>query len=214
MWDPRPPHFPVTHAFWYALIYLHPTLQVEFSWPNGWFPITKVGSWVGRGSSARWKFHKLGKTYLFHPECCNSSLMERFLVRHWQLDFIAEIEIKCVKLSWILLEFNKICRWNEVKILYEVFFYAEELNLCYTFRQWVSLPHWLWSRQASGCSVSRTIVGNQVGIKFRSSTPKSVKWSFSYPEIGDSSFRCALWTFKQQLTWKVWARCGISIVLL
>ena len=35
-----------------------------------------------------------------------------------------------------------------------------------------------------------------------------------YPEIGDSSFRCALWTFKQQLTWKVRARCGISIVLL
>ena len=36
----------------------------------------------------------------------------------------------------------------------------------------------------------------------------------TYPKIGDSSFRCALWTFKQQLTWKVRARCGISIVLL
>ena len=36
----------------------------------------------------------------------------------------------------------------------------------------------------------------------------------SYPEIEDSSFRCALWTFKQQLTSKVRARCGISIVLL
>ena len=33
-----------------------------------------------------------------------------------------------------------------------------------------------------------------------------------YPEIFDSSFRCALWLFKQQLTLKVWARCGISIV--
>ena len=38
--------------------------------------------------------------------------------------------------------------------------------------------------------------------------------STSYPEIGDSSFSCALWTFKQQLTLKVRARCGISIVLL
>ena len=36
----------------------------------------------------------------------------------------------------------------------------------------------------------------------------------TYPEIGDSSFRCALWTSKQQLTLKVQARCGISIVLL
>ena len=35
-----------------------------------------------------------------------------------------------------------------------------------------------------------------------------------YPEIEDSSFRCALWTFKQQLARKVQARCGISIVLL
>ena len=34
----------------------------------------------------------------------------------------------------------------------------------------------------------------------------------SYPEIGDSGFRCALWNFKQQLTLKVRARCGISIV--
>ena len=38
--------------------------------------------------------------------------------------------------------------------------------------------------------------------------------SKTYPEIGNSSFRCALWTFKQQLTLKVWAHCGISIVLL
>ena len=37
---------------------------------------------------------------------------------------------------------------------------------------------------------------------------------WTYPEIGDSSFRCALWTFKQQLAWKVRARCGISIVPL
>ena len=36
----------------------------------------------------------------------------------------------------------------------------------------------------------------------------------TYPEIGDSSFWCALWTFKQQLTLKVRARCDISIVLL
>ena len=36
----------------------------------------------------------------------------------------------------------------------------------------------------------------------------------AYPEIGNSRFRCALWTFKQQLTLKMWARCGISIVLL
>ena len=43
---------------------------------------------------------------------------------------------------------------------------------------------------------------------------KHVFCTATYPEIGDSSFRCALWTFKQQLTWKVQARCGISIVLL
>ena len=36
----------------------------------------------------------------------------------------------------------------------------------------------------------------------------------TYPEIGDSSFRCALWTFKQQLTLKVRVRCDIYIVLL
>ena len=28
----------------------------------------------------------------------------------------------------------------------------------------------------------------------------------SYPEIGDSCFRCAIWAFKQQLTLKVRAR--------
>ena len=33
-----------------------------------------------------------------------------------------------------------------------------------------------------------------------------------YPEIGDSCFRCALWTSKQQLTWKVRAYCGIPIL--
>ena len=41
-----------------------------------------------------------------------------------------------------------------------------------------------------------------------------VNISAPYPEIGDSSFRCALWTFKQQLTLKMRARCSISIVLL
>ena len=39
-------------------------------------------------------------------------------------------------------------------------------------------------------------------------------WMLSpYPEIGDANFRCAFWIFKWQLTLKVWARCGISIVL-
>ena len=38
--------------------------------------------------------------------------------------------------------------------------------------------------------------------------------NITYPEIGDSSFRCALWTCKQQLTWKAQARCGISIGLV
>ena len=36
----------------------------------------------------------------------------------------------------------------------------------------------------------------------------------TYPEIGNSSFWSALWTFKQQLTLKVQALCAISIVLL
>ena len=35
-----------------------------------------------------------------------------------------------------------------------------------------------------------------------------------YPEIGDANFKCALWTFQQQLTLKMQARCSISIVLL
>ena len=35
-----------------------------------------------------------------------------------------------------------------------------------------------------------------------------------YPEIGYSSFRCALLSFKQQLILKVRARCGIYNVLL
>ena len=56
-------------------------------------------------------------------------------------------------------------------------------------------------------------------IAINSIAKKSLIWNGdrdtdSYPEIGNSSFRCALWTFKQQLTWKVRARCGISIVLL
>ena len=38
--------------------------------------------------------------------------------------------------------------------------------------------------------------------------------SAAYPEIGDANFKGALWTFKQQLVWKMWARCGISILLL
>ena len=37
---------------------------------------------------------------------------------------------------------------------------------------------------------------------------------YSYPEIGNTSFKCALWTFKQQLALKMRARCRISIVLL
>ena len=37
------------------------------------------------------------------------------------------------------------------------------------------------------------------------------KWAqYAYPEIRDGSFRCTLWTFKQQLTLKVRARCGSS----
>ena len=36
----------------------------------------------------------------------------------------------------------------------------------------------------------------------------------TYPEIGDINFKCALWTFKQQLTLSTWARCRIYIVLL
>ena len=41
-------------------------------------------------------------------------------------------------------------------------------------------------------------------------------WSVSqiYPEIGEAKFKFALWTFKQQLTLKIWAYCRISIVLL
>ena len=36
----------------------------------------------------------------------------------------------------------------------------------------------------------------------------------AYPEIGDANFEGTLWTFKQTLSLKMWARCGISIVLL
>ena len=36
----------------------------------------------------------------------------------------------------------------------------------------------------------------------------------SHPEIGDSSFSCALLTVKQQLKLKVRSHCGICIVLL
>ena len=36
----------------------------------------------------------------------------------------------------------------------------------------------------------------------------------TYPAIGDANFKCAFWTFKQQLVFKMWARCRISIVLL
>ena len=35
----------------------------------------------------------------------------------------------------------------------------------------------------------------------------------SYPEISDANVKSALWTFKQQLTLKMWAHCRISIVL-
>ena len=34
-----------------------------------------------------------------------------------------------------------------------------------------------------------------------------------YSEIGDPNFKCALWTFKQDLALKIWARCGISIAI-
>ena len=35
----------------------------------------------------------------------------------------------------------------------------------------------------------------------------------TFPEIGDTNFKCALWTFKQQLVLKMQALCRISIVL-
>ena len=35
-----------------------------------------------------------------------------------------------------------------------------------------------------------------------------------YSEIGDTNFKCALWTFKQNLALKIWARCRISIAIL
>ena len=38
--------------------------------------------------------------------------------------------------------------------------------------------------------------------------------SGTYPEIGDSNFKCTPWTFKQQLALKMRALCRISIVLL
>ena len=34
----------------------------------------------------------------------------------------------------------------------------------------------------------------------------------TYPEIDDASFKCTLWTSKQQLALKMRMRCGISIV--
>ena len=34
-----------------------------------------------------------------------------------------------------------------------------------------------------------------------------------YPEIGDAKFKCVLWTFKQQLAFKMRAHCWISFVL-
>ena len=51
-------------------------------------------------------------------------------------------------------------------------------------------------------------------LKRKQTTPTVSPFLHSYPEIGDSSFRRALWTFKQQLILKVRAHCGISIVLL
>ena len=41
---------------------------------------------------------------------------------------------------------------------------------------------------------------------------KIFRHTVSYSEISDSNFRCALWTFIQQLTWKVRTRCDTSIV--
>ena len=32
-----------------------------------------------------------------------------------------------------------------------------------------------------------------------------------HAKIGDAKFRCPLWTFKQQLAWKMRARCRISL---
>ena len=37
---------------------------------------------------------------------------------------------------------------------------------------------------------------------------------FTYSEIGDANFMCALYTFKQLLALNMQVRCGISIVLL
>ena len=31
-----------------------------------------------------------------------------------------------------------------------------------------------------------------------------------YPKIGDANFKCAFWTFKQQLALKIWAQCTLS----
>ena len=36
----------------------------------------------------------------------------------------------------------------------------------------------------------------------------------AYPEFGDATLKCALWTFKQQLALKIRVHYGISIVLL
>ena len=85
---------------------------------------------------------------------------------------------------------------------------------------WHSQVHWLFGTAylvVKASNVEQTLI-SRVGMNFFMSPPISIDFirnlKSPYSEIGDSSFSCALWTFKQQLTWKVRARCGISIVLL
>ena len=101
---------------WQALTHLHLGFQVEFSWPSGYFPITKIGSWVGRGSSARWKFHRPGKLI--------------------QLD---KLEIKRTKLLRNLSAINMI-------VQNRILWWKYWNNTFVKCRQWVSISYRLWSR--------------------------------------------------------------------
>ena len=58
----------------------------------------------------------------------------------------------------------------------------------------------------------REILDLTLILKILSITCVLLIWWLPYPEIGDTSLRCALWTFKQKLTFKMQIRCGISIV--
>ena len=56
-------------------------------------------------------------------------------------------------------------------------------------------------------------LSNKKNDQYVETTQLHICYPESYPEIGDATFKYALWALKQQLGLKMWARCRISIVL-